>query len=258
MINYTLSPKKETINLFIFSNEIDKTIQEIPFVKKIGYAGFKERNKLKELLTSLGVDEKNGEFLEKNKDNIKNLVEEALKKCSQFFNDKRYIFIFPTSDEFVAEKMGGINGFTSQENTILIFINPTKKWKENLKNVLVHEIAHTISGYSGNNKYTLGESLVYEGIAENFRMELMGERAPWTEAITKEKSKKIFREIKSLLDKEESYEKLFFGTGKYPNWAGYTIGYYLVKDYLNKKFQGGNVIWEEVFKTEPSKFLNWF
>lgn len=256
MYQYQIKNNKETVELFIFSEDADKIIDEFPLIDEIGYAGYKEKNWLRNLLTNLEVNEKNGNFFNDNKETIKNLIEDAIKKCGSFFNDKRYIFVFPTSDDFIGKNMEGVNGFTSFKKTILIFINPTEKWKENLKEIIIHEMAHTLSGYYGSNEYNLGESIIHEGIAENFRENLTGSKGPWTKVITEYECKKIFEEIKNLLDNKNLSEELFFGIGKYPNWAGYTIGYYLVKDYLNKKFKNKKIDWKNIFKTNTKEILN--
>jgi len=262
MYQYKITNKnnRELGGLFIFIEEsLKEIIEKIPFKDEIGYAGYKSKKWLKNTLNNFGVDGKNTEFLNKNKNEIKKIVEESLNKCEDFFDDVIYIFIFPSSDNFIKEKMGGVNGFTPWKKTILIFINPIENWKESLKNIIIHEIVHTITRYYGANSYTLGESFIHEGIAENFKEDLLKKRASWTEAINKKESIRIFREIRQLLNKENDYKmhnELFFGIGKYPNWTGYTIGYYLVKEYLSKKFRDDRINWKGVFKIKPQEILN--
>jgi len=259
MYQYKIINNREVGELFIF---IEKSLKDIienaPLKDEIGYAGYKSKKWLKNALNNFGVDGKNVEFLDKNKDKIKKIVEESINKCENFFDDIINIFIFHSSDNFIKEKMGGVNGFTPWKKTILIFINPTESWEGYLKSTLIHEITHTITKYYGANNYTLGQSFIHEGIAENFREYLLKRRMPWTQAISREDSIKIFRGIRQLLNKEDYkiHGELFFGEGKYPNWTGYTIGYYLVKEYLNKKFKEGRIDWKEVFKIKSEEILN--
>jgi len=61
-------------------------------------------------------------------------------------------------------------------------------------------------------------------------------------------------EIKPLLHENdfEKYSEVFFGTGKYPLWTGYSIGYFLVKKYLKKQ---KIIKWKEVLKVNPEEIL---
>lgn len=240
---------KKIASLFIFSGDnLDKVINEVPFIKEIGYAGYQEKEWLKNSLEYMEIGGmSNYSLLDYNKI-IEKSVEEALRKCKQFLEEEIFLFVLPTSDEFVKVKMGGINGFTSWKNTIILMINSERNFQENLANRIVHEVVHTIFNYNVNEEFSLGESLINEGLAENFRESVFGGKEPWTEALNREEYKKIFEEIKDdLYNKEYDHGEIFFGTGKYPNWAGYTIGYNLVKRYLKKKYPNGTVVWKEIF-----------
>lgn len=50
------------------------------------------------------------------------------------------------------------------------------------------------------------------------------------------KTKKILSELWEQLDfNDYNYDEIFFnGNDKLPRWAGYSVGYYLVKKYLEK------------------------
>ena len=52
--------------------------------------------------------------------------------------------------------------------------------------------------------------------------------------------------------KYKLYREVFFGTGKYPLWSGYTIGYYILKEYLKQQKE---INWEKIIKTKPKVIL---
>ena len=68
---------------------------------------------------------------------------------------------------------------------------------------------------------------------------------------------KIFNEIKNRLNSKNNkfHKEVFYGTGKYPLWSGYAIGYYIVKEYLKKQKK---VNWSKIIKTKPRVILNEF
>ncbi|MBT4651756.1 hypothetical protein HOC13_04525 [Candidatus Woesearchaeota archaeon] len=47
--------------------------------------------------------------------------------------------------------------------------------------------------------------------------------------------------------------EVFYGTGKYPNWTGYSIGYYLVEKYLENKQE---VDWNKLLRKDPKEILS--
>ena len=65
---------------------------------------------------------------------------------------------------------------------------------------------------------------------------------------------KIFYKLKDRLDDDsfETYNEIFYGKGGYPLWAGYTIGYYLIEDYLKKQ---KDIDWKKMLRENPNKIL---
>lgn len=247
---------KKLASLFIFSGDtLDKIINEVPFINEIGYAGYQEKEWLKNSLEYMEIGQRDN-LLGGYDEIIKKSAKDAFGKCREFLRKEIFLFVFPTSDEFIKEKMGGVNGFTSWKRTIILTVNPENDLQENISNRIVHEIVHTIFNYNISEEFGLGESLINEGLAENFRESVSGGKEPWVTALNHEEYKRIAEEIKdNLYGKEYDYGEIFFGTGRYPNWAGYTIGYNLVKDYLKKKYPNGKVNWKEVFAIPVKNIL---
>ena len=238
---------------------VEKIVDNIPESDNIGFAGCLEKKWLKKLLERF-IPDKTGNnqpylYDSKYENEIKGICEETIKKCEKFIDKKIHIFLFPTFDKFDAEKMGGVNGFSSWDNTILIFINFVKGWEESLKETIVHELAHAISPFYKGGDFTIGEGLILEGLAEHFKdFIIKARRSSWTKAISKAEAEKILKEIKATLNEKDfdKYSEIFYGTGKYPNWAGYTIGYYLIKDYFKNN---GEKDWNKLLRKDPKKIF---
>ncbi|MCC7133320.1 MAG: hypothetical protein IT352_11755, partial [Gemmatimonadales bacterium] len=81
---------------------------------------------------------------------------------------------------------------------------------------------------------TLLEAMVSEGLADRFSMELLeiGER-PWSTALNGAALTQWLDQARAQFDSRNyNHADWFFGSGSIPLWAGYSIGYLLVKDYL--------------------------
>lgn len=195
-------------------------------------------------------------FEKKIKLDIITSIKKVLKKCFYVF-DKEIIkiLISPTIDEFTLKRMGGVNGYCTSRLTIFIGINLlNNNWKNNFEKTLVHELAHALSPFYDMENMSIGEGIVFDGIAENFKEKFVDkEKSPWVESVSKEDSIKIFNDIKSKLGSRDVnlYSQIFFGTGKYPLWAGYSIGYYLIKNYIKSK----NIDWKEFLRKDPKEIL---
>lgn len=206
------------------------------------------------------VPDKEGEnqqylYREKYGEEIKTTCKKVIDKCKEYLNGKIHIFLFPTFDKFTIKNMNSISGFCPRKNTIFLFINFTGNWESHLRGSIVHELAHALSPYC--KPYTsIGSWLILEGIAENFKEFIFpGKSSSWVKVTSEEKASKIFNQILGILDENdfEKYSEVFYGTGKYPLWTGYTIGYYLIKKYIKEH---PNVKWNELFGKNPKEILN--
>ncbi len=239
---------------------VKEIVKNIPELEDIGFAGCLEKDFLKKILKGFvfGKEGKNQSYLYsfENEKNVRKICWEVIEKCKLYINKKVHIFLFPTYDNFVIEKMGGVNGFSTWNNTLLIFINFRDNWEASLKEAIVHELAHALSPFYKGGDFSVGSGLVLDGLAEHFKYFVLSvKRSPWTQAISEKKAWEIFKELKNILEVKDfdKYNEVFYGTGRYPMWAGYTIGYYLIEDYLkNKK----NIDWKKLLREDPMKILN--
>src|SRR3989338_4443311 len=256
----------ETNNIYLINGEfnndkknfIKRLSCSVKNIKDMGFAGYDNRRDLEKNLEwqvfDEGVIDKNFSF---NEGKIKELIEETLNKCLKEINRKPHIFVFPSYNKFTNEKMGGVGGNSSKYLVMLIFINTSiKKWEKNLKETVCHEFAHAISPYYNPWKNTIGEGIIFDGIAENFQeYVLKGRKSTFSNILAEDECRRIFVEITEKLSSknQEEYNELFYGGGKYKHWTGYALGYWLVKKYL-KTLEKVN--WESIINTNPNEMLS--
>jgi len=268
MINKTEQVKVKINYFFNIPQNIDDKKKIIDFLleninkKCNNYAGFTKKSELKNILTEeiFGFESQinfNYDYKYKiNQKKITEIIKTVLNKCYQMVNKRKPInfYLFPTFNSFIKNRMSGVSGFTSDKNNILLFIVSKNGWQSALKDTVVHELAHSFS-YSYHQWRTLLDSLIFEGLAENFREKSIGGKsALWSIVLSHKQSLDIFRSIKDKLNSssDDDYQKIFFGKNdEYPFWSGYATGYQIVKSFLSftKK------TWLEIFKTKPKIIL---
>lgn len=165
----------------------------------------------------------------------------AVKKCLPLKDVDIVLYHYPerTIPEF------GIGGFTPDANTVFIALNPRnskfeRSVKKELFSTLVHELHHAVRCRTIGYGSTLWNSLIFEGLADHFDMEISGRKKPppWSRALT-EKQKKIWlKRAQPILHRPhfspQDYRVWFIGSKKsaIPRWTGYTLGYDVVAAYL--------------------------
>lgn len=250
------------INSYLDEAELDQEelikyiIKNTKPTQAIGWGGFIEKDYFKKFLEQRIRFEKEmqAKKIKISEDEVVEEIKKALNRCCSFLDKKLSIFIFPIFSKFVSEKMNGAGGVNTWENVFFVEISPfesKEKQKESIQHTVVHELGHALS--KEHRTRSIFRMLKEEGLNEHFREEMVGGgRDPWTKAISKKESVKIFNEVKRRIKSGEkvSYMELFHGKGQYPRWAGYTIGYYLIDNYLKNLKEKPN--WKKLFET-PSK-----
>lgn len=136
----------------------------------------------------------------------------------------------------------GAGGFSPNPHLIFVYLDTTSEvFLSNISTTVIrtitHELHHTTRSavFPWENPSIL-ESFIAEGLADNFDIEINGgEPYSWSTALSDE-------EIASLIGKakRDKWEKpggnyLLWNFGKdVPKWSGYSIGFKLVRDYMNK------------------------
>lgn len=153
----------------------------------------------------------------------------------------------------------GVGGRTIVSDFIMFAINQEKATEALISEVLVHELCHAVR-WGKNNEWmnSLFDGVINEGIATYFEAEFIknrNEKTVFIQTILKrpdEENEKILDQVRDRLDSNEyDYNAIFFtGNNKLPRWSGYSLGFYLVKKYLEKT---GKTI-EEAFADKYADF----
>lgn len=136
----------------------------------------------------------------------------------------------------------GVGGRTRTSDFIEFAIN--EKATENLiSEMMAHELCHAARW--GKNKEwinSLFDGIISEGIATYLEAEFVKDREEKTVFIktilerADNENEKILEKLRDQLDSNYyDYDTIFFnGNNELPRWSGYSLGYYLVKKYLEK------------------------
>ncbi len=137
----------------------------------------------------------------------------------------------------------GVGGRTRTSDFIEFAVNEEKATENLISEMVAHELCHA-ARWGKNDEWinTLFDSMISEGIATYLEAEFVKDREEKTVFIktilerTDDENKKILEEFRDQLDsKYYDYNTIFFtGNDKLPRWSGYSLGYYLVKKYLEK------------------------
>ena len=253
-ISHWIKNKQELVDLIIKKMCKDKSIK---------YAGYSTKKGLRKgLLQHIGQGDTSQyrKLSTKEKETIKRTVHATIQKCDKKLPipTKNFIFVFPwfpTKEDVAFE---GSFGFAAYSCVLHIFIAPDIFTQKSLANSVAHEINHTISFYyhfDRYNKWSLLDYIVNEGLAENFREEVLHtSSAPCAVALTRKEAFEILISIRPLLHSKKSVicQNILFGNAKYKQWTGYSIGYWLVKEFRKKNKK---LPWKEVIKIKPEDIL---
>jgi len=234
----------------LFSKEGKKEYQDY-----LRIMNFKDNSEFNDLLGKLVFFREETVFLNIIS-KIENSIKETLKMCKEAIGEEKLnIFIFETKDPFITSEMSGSSGFCTGKNCIILLINLEFFKELALKNTIAHEIAHAINSSYDMGNMSIGQGLIFDGLAENFRESIIdNKKSILVSKIDKDESLRLFTQIKPLLESKniEDYRELFFYNKKYPLWAGYAIGYNLVKDYLKKQ---NSLNWFNILRKDPEIIL---
>ena len=215
-----------------------------------------DMSEIKMLLT-----EANGNLSDK-KGGILNAVQKAEKYAFPRLNINWDIDLLVTNriyDFIIPED--GVGGRTRTSDFIEFSINSEKATEDSMAEMIVHELCHA-ARWGKNDEWIkcLFDGLICEGIATYFEAEFAKDQKKKTVFIktilerTDEENRKILNELRGQLDSNHyDYNAIFFdGNDRLPRWSGYSLGYYLVKKYLektNKKIEDAFVDKYADFKT---------
>lgn len=180
--------------------------------------------------------------------NTEQMIKEAVREAESYAFSRLNInwdidLMITNHMPFVLIPEDGVGGRTYWSDLITICVDEEKLAKSKMTEMLVHELCH-VARWGKNNEWmnTLFDGLINEGIATYFEAEFaknLEEKTVFIKTILErsdEENKKIFEKLYDQLEsKSYDYETIFFnGSDELPRWAGYSLGYYLVKRYLER------------------------
>lgn len=137
----------------------------------------------------------------------------------------------------------GVGGRTRTSDFIEFAINEEKATKNLISEMVAHELCHA-ARWGKNDEWinSLFDGIISEGIATYLEAEFVKDRKEKTVFIetilerTDDENKKILEKLRDQLKSNYyDYDTIFFnGSDELPRWSGYSLGYYLVKKYLEK------------------------
>lgn len=137
----------------------------------------------------------------------------------------------------------GVGGRTRTSDFIEFAINEEKATKNLISEMVAHELCHA-ARWGKNDEWinSLFDGIISEGIATYLEAEFVKDRKEKTVFIetilerTDDENKKILEKLRDQLESNYyDYGTIFFnGNDELPRWSGYSLGYYLVKKYLEK------------------------
>ncbi len=242
---------------------IDSTISLMKDHGSINYSGYTDIESLKQgLLDHIGNGniEKYEGISKDQKKEIKKLISKTIETCNDklFIPTKNFVFVHPyliTEEDNVFE---GIMAVAVYSCVFHLFVNLDKYSKKTIENTVAHELNHTIyyyHHYDDFNNYTLLDEILLEGLAENFREQYFDPKVTkWAGALLKDKSFDILKSSQNVLvSRDKKVIKGFlFGNDKYKRWTGYSVGYWLVNEFIKNN---PNLSWDEIMRTKPQIFL---
>lgn len=147
-------------------------------------------------------------------------------------------------DQFGRERLGGVSAWTNWKgDTIHFVVYPSRQTFRALKSTVVHEYNHHYRITALNNGHpdvTLLEKIIREGLAEHFVGDVLGAefQGPWVDALAEHEARGLWDTLYSAhaADTGEQTDSWVFGgqNTDVPLWAGYSLGYYLVKWYRQR------------------------
>ena len=210
-------------------------------------------NKVNILLT-----EANGN-LSNEKEMIKNAIKMAEEYAFSKLNIDWDIDVLVTNRIPMIIPENGAGGYTFSADFIRINIDDKNVTENLISENVVHELCHA-ARWGKNDEWikSLFDGLIFEGLACVLEAEFVKDRSEKSLFIktilerTDEKNEKILEELRGQLDSNHyDYDTIFFnGNDKLSRWSGYSLGYYLVKKYLEKT---GKKI-EEAFADKYANF----
>ena len=244
---------------------IDNTLKEIKNDKFFGYVGFKKKKYLKLELSSRFFNFKPSNYRalsKKEKNKIENVIKKTIQICRKKLNvNKIYIFILPWFPGDRDKVFKGVTGYAPYEGVINLYLYPKKFNLNSLKQVVIHEYNHLAFFFyqqifrKREPRWRILDALIFEGLAQNFEEDILKIRPIYSKALSQKEAINLLKNKIYEPFNYKFYRDLFFGSKKFKRWSGYTVGYFIVKEFRK---QNKNLNWKNLIHLPSQKFINHF
>lgn len=171
------------------------------------------------------------------------IKQEEKKLMSEWNGPDVSIFVFPSdqNNPKIEREYKGRSGLAFH-NKLFLFLSRDVE-KEDIKSLFFHEYHHVcrLAAVSKPEKdFTVIDTIIMEGLAENAVREKLGEEAvaQWTKLYQANQCERFIERIilphKEIGRQNPKFTQIMYGTGFYPNMLGYSVGYYLVSKYMEQ------------------------
>jgi uncharacterized protein YjaZ len=170
------------------------------------------------------------------------------------------IYIFPISSGSGLFHSPQAKSGVSFPDKLFLFFSDIEDDLE-IEALFIHEYHHTCRLHGLNkslSEYTLLDSLIMEGLAEDAVHEIVGSKyvAKWSKMLSKENFKffmeKYLQDHLTLKKGTLKHDQLLFGKGLLPSMLGYTCGYHIVRSFRLKN----SYTTKESISMKSEKFMN--
>ncbi len=192
---------------------------------------------------------------------IEQATESVLNKAKTLLPTWNVDIIFSHVPEFTIKETG-TSGYTPNEHLIFVYLdmhsqNLLNNFDEIIARVVAHELHHAVRAQKIPwHKPSLIEAFVAEGLADHFDIEVNNtDPPPWSCTLSDPEFEKLFAKAKQegITEPDANYKDWTLGLRKdIPKWAGYSIGFRLVDEYM--KYTGKKA--SELVYEKAETFLN--
>lgn len=183
------------------------------------------------------------------------VVEDALVRCREALprpdlSSRVVLLLGDGQSKVLTQAMQYATGVSLGSHAVLLFFWPAHHWKQSLAYTTAHEYIHLVRNYifprgliDGQMVYTkndepdtLLDAMLSEGLADAFAQELFPEHKPhWIDGLSQEQELAVWPQVEQRLDTVDPLEirhYLFGDDERVPVWTGHSIGYDVIKAYL--------------------------
>lgn len=171
-------------------------------------------------------------------------ISDAFIKASKLIDLNDIDLYLTQDDKWLIMPEFGFGGITYSSKSMAVSVDSNNYSKDEVNNELAAMVAHELNHaarlkslpINNWNNVTFAQDIIQEGIAQVFQETLYSNSKQYINKAVLKNINFWFNKTKRLHNKDRAeYDRnaWFFGDKLTPRWVGYTLGYVIVKDYLD-------------------------